>query len=330
MTSYNGVVMANKDKNVLFGRCPLCGRKTGGHVIKTEKEKDMLITRVKKVRYICTSCGSVWKKKEEKKELYQLIKANCPTMYEGETLSVQDWERIGQTGFSRYHLLLKELAEGNFRKLKKPNKYEVSIMLQKDEIPLLFEKRCILYEPRERGEYQEESIQLIKDIKFILGQPTRSFKSHVETEEVERGSLILTNQRLILLGKKGNDTIWGHQILKVEIFKDFVTVHENYGAPQSFSAGNPEIWGNALIGIAKIALRRGEGIAKLSEEETSDLKALEKIKKIIGFYNKKGYEVIGYNFKNPILEATISKNNRKYLAILDIETKEVEYVPIEQ
>jgi len=318
-----------KNENILFERCPLCGRKTGGCVIKTEKEKNILVTQIREVRYLCTSCDSVWKKERGKKELYRLIKANCPTMYKGETLSIQDWRSIAKTGFSRYHLLLKELAEGNFRRLKKLNKNEISIMLKRGEKALLSEKKCILYEPREKFEYQEEPIQLLKDIKFLLGQSTGSFKSRVEIEKVDEGSLILTNQRLVLLGKKENTTIWGDQILKVEISKDSVTAHLGYGTPQSFSVGNPEILGNALIGVVKIALKE-ESKIKLPEEKEGDLEDLEKIKKIIEFYNKKSYKLIGYNFKYPFLKVTISKNDKSYLAIINIETNKVEYKPTQE
>ncbi|MCK4636583.1 MAG: hypothetical protein KAT49_01745 [Methanomicrobia archaeon] len=326
-----------KDEDILFERCPLCGKETGARVIRIESEKDIFITKVKEVKYVCASCGSVWK---GKKGSYWLVKTNYPTMYGGKALSLPDWKSVGKTGFSRYHLLLKELAEGNFRRLRKLNQSEVPMILQRDEIALYYEKNCVLYEPEEKVEYQESFAGLIpgwENLRFLLGGSRGSIKSYTEIEEIDEGTLILTNWRLVLMGKKETYTIFPRHIVRVEIFKDSIMVHESYGAPKSFCVYNPEILGNALIGVSKIVpgeehkeKNKESTVSEIETPEERDLDQLDKIKKIIKYYNKNGYKVLGYNFKDPILKATISKDNKTYLAVIDIETKDVEYVAVKE
>lgn len=316
-----------KDEDILFEKCPLCGK---GSVIRIEREENIFIIKVKEVKYVCASCRSVWKGGwKGKKGSYQLVKASLPNMYEGENLPVSDWKCIGETGLSRHHLLLKELAEGNFRRLKKPNQNEVPMILKHGEIALFSKENCVLYEPREKWEYQESFAGILpgmKNLTFLLGGSRGSVKTYMEIDEIDRGTLVLTNWKLVFMGVKKTYTLFPRDIVRVEIFKDSIIVYELESTPKSFSVDNPEILGNAIIGVSKIMPRKESTISDIKMPEERDLDQLDKIKKIIRYYNKKGYKVLGYNFKDPILKATISKNNKTYLAVIDIETKDVEYV----
>jgi len=316
-----------KDEDILFEKCPLCGK---GHVIRVEREKDIFITKIKEVKYVCASCGSVW---EKKGGMYRLVKANYPTIYGENVLSVSDWKSIGETGLSRHHLLLKELAEGNFQRLKKPNQNEVPMILKPNEIALFSKENCVLYEPREKWEYQESFAGILpgtKNLRFLLGGSRGSIKTYMEIDEIDRGTLVLTNWKLVFMGVKKTYTIFPRGIVRVEIFQDSIMIYELERTPKSFSVDNPEILGNAIIGVSKIMPREERNkesmMSNIKMPEERDLDQLDKIKKIIGYYNNKGYKVLGYNFKDPILKATISKNNKTYLAVIDIETKDVEYV----
>ena len=63
----------------------------------------------------------------------------------------------------------------------------------------------------------------------------------------------------------------------------------------------------------------------VSPETAKSLNKLNRVTKIIEFYNKKGYEILDYKFEDPFLKATISKDNKTYLATINVETNKVEY-----
>jgi len=151
----------------------------------------------------------------------------------------------------------------------------------------------------------------------------------MEIDEIDRGTLVLTNWKLVFMGVKKTYTLFPSDIVRVEIFKDSIMVYELESTPKSFSVDNPEILGNAIIGVSKIMSRKESTISDIKMPEERDLDQLDKIKKIIGYYNKKGYKVLGYNFKDPILKATISKNNKTYLATINVETRKAKYDIIE-
>ena len=262
-----------------------------------------------------------------------MVKASLPTLYAGENLTISDWKCIGKTGLSRYHLLLKELAEGNFLRLKKPNQNEVPMILKHGEIALFFEENCVLYEPVEKWEYQESFAGILpgmKNLAFLLGGSRGSVKNYIEIDEIDRGTIVLTNWRLVFIGAKKTYTIFPTKIVKVEIFKDSIVIYEIEGIPKSFSVDHPEILGNAIIGVSKNMSREEERykenpISNIKMPEEEEFKQLDKIKKIIEYYNKKGYNVVEHRFKDPILKVTLSKNDKTYLATINIKTNKVEY-----
>ena len=64
------------------------------------------------------------------------------------------------------------------------------------------------------------------------------------------------------------------------------------------------------------------------EEERDD--KMDIVSEIIEAYNDKGYKVMKYEFEDPILKVILSKENKKYLATFDIETKKAKYELIEE
>jgi len=241
-------------EDTLFEKCPLCGKKAS--IIKVEKQKKKLFKQIKEITYVCTGCGSIWKKEDGEKVLYRLVKANRDTLYEGESLSLLDWKNIAETGFSRYHQLLNELAEGNFQRLKPKTQKEIPIILKKNETCFLF-GTCSLYEPRAVREYKAGfggiSIPIgIKGVRFRLGGASGTSQSHEEIKEIDQGKLALTDKRLIFIGRNRNVVISLNKVLEVEIFEDAIMVSVvDKKKPKYFSVRDPEIWGNALIGLIK-------------------------------------------------------------------------------
>jgi len=63
------------------------------------------------------------------------------------------------------------------------------------------------------------------------------------------------------------------------------------------------------------------------EEERDD--KMDIVSEIIEAYNDKGYKVMKYEFEDPILKVILSKENKKYLATFNIETKKAKYGLIE-
>ena len=64
------------------------------------------------------------------------------------------------------------------------------------------------------------------------------------------------------------------------------------------------------------------------EEERDD--KMDIVSEIIEAYNDKGYKVMKYEFEDPILKVILSKENKKYLATFNIETKKAKYEIIEE
>ena len=81
-----------------------------------------------------------------------------------------------------------------------------------------------LLEPRSirntRGGYGGPSIHVAKGVSFRLGAVAAQSESHEELRTIDKGSLILTNKRLIFIGSKRTTNIDLKRILAVKPYKD--------------------------------------------------------------------------------------------------------------
>lgn len=98
------------------------------------------------------------------------------------------------------------------------------VILKKNEEPSIILQNISLHEPRAvrqtYGGYSGSSIRVAKGVSFRLGNVAAKSESHEELRNIDQGTLVLTNKRLIFLGSKRTTNIDLRKIVAIEAYKD--------------------------------------------------------------------------------------------------------------
>jgi len=81
-----------------------------------------------------------------------------------------------------------------------------------------------LMEPRAvsqtRGGYAGPTIRVAKGVSFRMGSVAARSESHEELRNIDKGTLVLTNKRLIFMGSKRTTNIDLRKIISITAYKD--------------------------------------------------------------------------------------------------------------
>lgn len=203
-----------------------------------------------KVSYECSSCGAVFEKKGTKYKLIAVDDKNNPiwNKYGNSTLNTEEWVRIAHGGVSDHEKIKldkeKALQEQKAVEIQKDNDIKLflsllqkgsfnfqtsinsPIILKKGEEIFLLLNNISLLEPRAVrttvGGYGGPTFRVAKGVSFRLGGVSARSESHEELRNIDKGTLVLTNKRLIFIGSKRTTNIALNKIIALEPYKDGV------------------------------------------------------------------------------------------------------------
>ena len=101
------------------------------------------------------------------------------------------------------------------------------IILKKNEEPSIIMNNISLHEPRAVrqtiGGYRGTSVRVAKGVSFRVGGMKARSESHEELRNIDQGSLVLTNKRLIFIGSKRTTNIDLRKIVAIEPYRDGIS-----------------------------------------------------------------------------------------------------------
>lgn len=210
--------------------CPAC--KSSALTPKTHK--GMLST---KITLECDYCGAIYEKKGEKYKLTEIYDTESQfwQKYGQKTLTENEWTRIANGGMSDEETQLQEKKSAEIDLVNFVNQLEQGdvnlspvtnppIILKKNEEADLVLNGILLREPRAvrqtYGGYGGPTFRVAKGVSFRLGSVAAHSESHEELRDIDKGTLVLTNKRLIFIGSKRTNNIDLKKIIAIEAYKD--------------------------------------------------------------------------------------------------------------
>ncbi|NYB53053.1 MAG: zinc ribbon domain-containing protein [Methanobacteriaceae archaeon] len=185
----------------------------------------------------CEYCGAVFEQKGKNylfKAIYD-ISSDFWKRYGRKTLTEDEWTRIAHGGLSNEEKRIMEqkaaqndlvnfvnqLDAGNVNLSTIPNP---PIMLKKGEEACVVLGGITLREARAvrhtRGAYGGPTIRVAKGVSFRMGSVAARSESHEELRNIDQGTLVLTNKRLVFIGSKRTINIDLRKIIAIEAYKD--------------------------------------------------------------------------------------------------------------
>lgn len=255
-------------------KCPVC--KSGQLLVDTKKKLFGLIA-AESVK--CNNCGAVFVKKGDKYSLTKVLDTSNAIWqdYGNQALTEKEWKNIAYGGKSDdkqkeadMELWMTRLKNGNIRINIEGNS---PIILKKNEELQLTLSNVSFMEPRSirTGGYKGTSIKVAKGLYFRVGGVQS--ESHEELRNIDKGSLTITNKRIVFSGSKKTINIDLKKIITVEPYSDGIALRlENKEKTQYFTWVNkPEltigvnnrIYKEPLTGLVLMYLI--EGLTKQAE-----------------------------------------------------------------
>ncbi|MEJ5229941.1 MAG: zinc ribbon domain-containing protein [Pseudothermotoga sp.] len=210
-----------------FDKCTVCKQvklypveeKTAFGLLKAEKIK-------------CANCGAVFLKKKDKYRLTEVQDISNPVWkdYGRKTLTLREWLNIASGGVSDekqreldrqkiFDLLRQGDVNVNFRV-----KGEPPIILKKGETMILSLKNISFLEARRvtqtYGDYVGPTIRLSENISLNLGSFDSETISTEELEQIDTGTLTITDRRIVFKGQKRTVNIDLSKIISIDASKD--------------------------------------------------------------------------------------------------------------
>lgn len=185
----------------------------------------------------CEYCGAVFEEKGSKylfKAIYD-ISSDFWKKYGRKTLTEEEWTRIAHGGISDEEKSIMEQKNAqndmvsfvNALNQGQVNLTPISnppIILKKNEEACVVFSGITLMEPRAvrqtRGGYAGPTIRVAKGVSFRMGSVAARSESHEELRNIDQGTLVLTNQRLIFIGSKRTTNIDLRKIISITAYKD--------------------------------------------------------------------------------------------------------------
>ena len=185
----------------------------------------------------CDYCGAVFEEHSKKfkfKAIYD-ITSDFWKKYGRKTLSEEEWTRIAHGGISNEEQCLLEEKTSqddliNFVNALNQGTLNLTpvsdppVILKKNEEACVVFSGITLMEPRAvrqtRGGYAGPTIRVAKGVSFRMGSVAARSESHEELRNIDQGTLVLTNKRLIFIGSKRTTNIDLGKIISITAYKD--------------------------------------------------------------------------------------------------------------
>ena len=204
----------------------------------------------------CEYCGAIFEQQGTKYELNEIYDKESEfwQKYGKKILTEEEWTNIAHGGISNEEKqiieqksaqndlvkFVNELDQGNVNLKPIPNP---PIILKKNEEACVVLGNISLLEPRAVrqtiGGYGGPSFRVAKGVSFRMGSVAARSESHDELRNIDHGTLILTNQRLIFIGSKRTTNIDLKKIIAIEAYKDGIaSQRENKQKTEYFTGTN--------------------------------------------------------------------------------------------
>ncbi len=207
-------------------KCPVCKL---GRLSVLNKGKFFNAVSAENIK--CENCGAIFVKKGEKFRLTKVPDTSNTIWkdYGNKELTEREWKNIAFEGLSDdkqkeadMEFLLEELREG---KIPLRIEGEAPVILKKNEDIQIVLPNISLVESRaiRTGYYRGPSVRLVKGVYYRFGKSIS--ESHDELRTIDRGTLILTNKRLIFSGSKNAINIELKKIVSMEPYSDGIALN---------------------------------------------------------------------------------------------------------
>lgn len=216
--------------------------------------------------YFCTNCGLTLEKHWNQFKLIDISNKDSRIwqLYNNQTLNKEEWERIADGGLSDKEIEERDkqlaLEREHALELQRQNEMETviqafsngeikltainsPIILKKNEEAYLSLPNIKLSEPRSVRISQSggfgTSYRVAKGFTLHSGTGRSRSVSHEEIMEIDDGTLVFTNKRLIFAGNKKSVNIDLKKILAINVFKDGISIQrENKQKIEYFTGTN--------------------------------------------------------------------------------------------
>ncbi|MGD0355202.1 MAG: hypothetical protein ABSB31_07160 [Dehalococcoidia bacterium] len=222
-------------------RCPVC---QAGKLYETAHKK--LLGLYTQTNLICNNCGAAFVPDGQSFKLINIANKLLPIWldYANHSLRPDEWKRISYGGISDEKQHDRDL-EGWMTALKDGNVTlrieggNSSIILKENEDIRLILPSISLWEPRSvrnsSGVYGGPSFRIAKGVYWRVGAFQAQSQSHDELKELDRGTITLTNRRLVFSGQIRNSEINLIKIISIEPYSDGIAVRTSgKSKPQYF------------------------------------------------------------------------------------------------
>ena len=185
----------------------------------------------------CDYCGAVFEPKGKQfkfKAIYD-ISSDFWKRYGRKTLTEEEWNRIAHGGISNEEQCLLEEKTSqddliNFVNALNQGTLNLTpvsdppVILKKNEEACVVFSGITLMEPRAvrqtRGGYAGPTIRVAKGVSFRMGSVAARSESHEELRNIDQGTFVLTNKRMIFIGSKRTTNIDLGKIISITAYKD--------------------------------------------------------------------------------------------------------------
>jgi len=211
--------------------CPVCKK---GRLSKNITSS--FLGLIKRTYVECNNCKAAFLKIDDKYCLDEIKDPSYPNWqrYNHQVLAVREWNSIAHGGYSDQEqkqidldMWLQQLSSGT---VTIPGKNNTNIVLNPNEQFIYAIPDVLFSEPRSvretSGSYGGPSIRVAKGMTWRLGKFKSKSESHEELRNIDKGTLTITNKRLIFTGAVKNVNIELKKILSIEPYEDGISLNK--------------------------------------------------------------------------------------------------------
>ena len=222
--------------------CPVCRQDS-----LVERRETGFLGLGNKRELVCTRCGAVLVDKGGDTDHLELTETQQPDLpgwktYAHQDLTMSEWTRIAHGNLSdkeqRDHDLADALTEMREGRISPPADVgDAPVMLKAGERLFFSLPGIILREPRSvsNGVYGGPSIHIAKGVTIRTG--AFQAQSHEELEDIDQGTLVLTNKRLVFAGSKRSVETVLAKLISVDAYSDAVAIRREGKEKTEFYLG---------------------------------------------------------------------------------------------
>lgn len=201
----------------------------------------------------CSNCNALFTS-HGKKYKFSKVQDESAVVWQNygkQKLTDQEWKNIAYGGMSDaeqkamdMEQWMTELKEGNLS-INLPKHRDVAIITKKGEEVKLVLPDISLLEPRavrvSTGTYGGPSFRVAKGVYFRVGGFRAQSESHEEIRTIDKGTLSLTNKRLVFSGSKRTSVVDLKKIVSIEPYSDGISIKRSNKQKIEYFIGKMDI-----------------------------------------------------------------------------------------